>query len=185
MPEDTLTWRWYVLHTRSRFENVVYEGLVKKTFDAYLPKIQVRSKRRDRKQMIHIPLFPGYLFVRSDLNPYQQLEIVKTVGVVRFVGNRQGALPVPDEAIASLKIMVSTDQDIVTGRRLRQGDRVMVVDGPMAGVVGTFVRYRGQGRVVVNIEALGQYAAVEVDIAHVEPVPLLLDPNRRENAITP
>jgi len=174
MPEDRLTLQWYVLHTRSRFENVVSDGLLKKAFEVYLPRIQVPSKRRDRKKMIHVPLFPGYIFVRTDLNPYQQLEIVKTVGVVRFVGNRQGPLPVRTEAIESLRIMVASDRDIVTGRRLRRGDRVRVTAGPFAGVVGTFVRYRGQSRVVVNIEALGQYAAVEVDLDDVEPLPAIL-----------
>jgi hypothetical protein len=40
----------------------------------------------------------------------------------------------------------------------------------MAGVVGSFARYRGRSRVVVNIEALGQYAAVEIDADAVEPL---------------
>ncbi len=170
MPEDILIQRWYALHTRSRFESVVNDGLVKKKVEVYLPRITVPSKRRDRRKMIQIPLFPGYIFVRTDLNPYQQLEIVKTVGVVRFIGNREGPLPVGDEAIASLKIMVASDQEIITGHKLRQGDLVRVIAGPMAGVIGTFVRYRGQGRVVVNIEALGQYAAVEIDMDAVEPL---------------
>jgi transcription elongation factor/antiterminator RfaH len=167
---DLLVPRWYVLHTRSRFESVVVDGLSRKQVEAYLPRITVPSKRRDRRQMIQVPLFPGYVFVRSDLNPYQQLEIVKTVGVVRFIASRQGPLPVGDEVISSLRIMVTADRQIITGRRLRLGDRVMVVEGPMSGVVGSFVRYRGRGRVVVNIEALGQYAAVEIDADAVEPL---------------
>ena len=41
---------WYVLHTKSRFENVVNEGLIKKSFEVFLPKIKVRSRRRDRRR---------------------------------------------------------------------------------------------------------------------------------------
>ena len=70
--------------------------------------------------------------------------------------------------------MVSVDQPILTGNRLKKGDRVMVLNGPLAGVTGTFVRYRGKGRVVVNIEALGQYAGVDVDENDVERVPDIL-----------
>ena len=69
--------QWYVLHTKSRFENVVNDGLNKKTIEVFLPKIKVRSKRRDRKLMINVPLFPGYVFVKSDLHPDNHLEIVK------------------------------------------------------------------------------------------------------------
>jgi hypothetical protein len=50
----------------------------------------------------------------------------------------------------------------------------MVVNGPFTGVIGTFVRYRSQGRVVVNIEALGQFAGVDVQEEDVEVLPPIL-----------
>ena len=165
---------WYVLHTRSRFENVVNEGLMKKSLEVFLPKVQVRSKRRDRRIMIRVPLFPGYVFVKTNLTANEHLEIVKTVGAVRLIGNKDGPVPVPDENIASLKIMVEGDYAISTGRRFKKGDRVIVVNGPLTGVTGVFARYRGKSRVVVHIEALGQFAGVEVDENDVELLPEIL-----------
>ena len=50
----------------------------------------------------------------------------------------------------------------------------MVVSGPFTGVTGIFSSYRGDGRVIVNIEALGQFAAVNVDAADVEKLPEIL-----------
>jgi hypothetical protein len=50
----------------------------------------------------------------------------------------------------------------------------MVIYGPFAGVVGTFVRYGGRGRVIVSIEALGQYAGVEVSEEDIEIIPKIL-----------
>ncbi len=171
MTENPLLPAWYVLHTKSRFENVVNDGLFKKSIDVFLPKITVASKRKDRKKMIRVPLFPGYVFVRTDLEPNHHLEIVKTVGAVKLVGNRQGPVSVPDETIDSLKIMVATEQPISTGYQFQKGDRVMVIDGPLAGVTGIFERYGRSGRIVVHIEALAQFAAVEVDIDQVEKLP--------------
>jgi len=164
---------WYVIHTRSRFENVVSDGLAKKSLNAFLPKHQVRSKRRDRRAVIRVPLFPGYVFVNSDLHPEEHLSILKTVGVVRIVGNKDGPLPVPEETVESLKIMVAGGESIATGRRFKKGDRVIVVDGPFVGVTGYFLRYRGKGRVVINFEALGQYAGVDVNEEDVEVLPNL------------
>ena len=171
---DKLVRSWYVLHTKSRFENVVNDGLIKKSIEVFLPKIKVRSKRRDRKAMIQVPLFSGYLFVKTDLNPYEHVEIVKTVGAVRMIGNKDGPLAVSRESIESLQIMVAGNNEVTTGKRLRKGDSVMVVDGPFAGVTGTFIRYRGNERVVVYIEALGQFASVEVSEDDVEIIPELL-----------
>ena len=174
MEDKRLSSLWYVLHTKSRFENVVNDGLAKKSIDVFLPKITVRSKRRDRKAMIRVPLFPGYLFVRTDLAPESHLEIVKTAGAVRLIGSKQGPVPVPEETIDSLKIMVTGDHPVTTGTSLRKGDKVLVVSGPFVGVTGTFIRYGGKGRVIVNIEALGQYAGVEVSEDEIEIIPKIL-----------
>ena len=174
MTHDILKQEWYVIHTRSRFENVVFDGLLRKSFEVFLPKVQVPSKRRDRKLIITVPVFPGYLFVKTDLNAREHLNIVKTVGAVRLIGTREGPVSVPDETIASLKIMVSTDIPIITGKRLVRGDKVMVVTGPFAGVIGTFSNYRGKGRVVINVDALGQTAGVDVHEDDIELLPKIL-----------
>ena len=166
---------WYVLHTRSRFEAKVNEGLLRKSKTVFLPKVLVRSKRRDRKQMIRVPLFPGYIFVRTDLHPVERLDILKTAGVVKFVGNMDGPVHVPDTTIASLQVMVSTDSPVTAGRQMHTGDRVVVVQGPLTGVVGRFMRYRNTHRVIVNIDALGQSAGVEVDADDLEPAHDLID----------
>jgi transcription antitermination factor NusG len=118
-----------------------------------------------------VPLFPGYVFVKSDLSAAHHLEIVKTAGAVKLLGNYQGPVSVPDETIESLKIMVASDHPVTTGYQFTQGDRVMVISGPFTGVVGIFERYGAQGRIVVFIEALGQFASVEVDIEDVEKMP--------------
>jgi len=176
MPKtDEVRREWFVVHTRSRFENVVFEGLQKKAFEVFLPKVRVKSRRRDRKLMIRMPIFPGYLFVKTRSNPYEQVEVVKTLGVVRFIGTKHGGpVPVAEETIASLRIMVGADNPIVTGNRLVKGDRVMVTRGPFSGVIGTFVRYRGKGRVMINVDALGQTAGFDIDQEDIEPLPQIL-----------
>ena len=174
MTTNRLSPAWYVLHTKSRFENVVNEGLIRKSMEVFLPKISVKSKRRDRRVTIRAPLFPGYLFVKSDLNPYEQIEIVKTTGAVRLIGTKDGPVPVPLENIESLKIMVSEDNEVITDKRIKKGDRVMVLYGPFAGVTGIFVRYSSSGRVFVNIDAMGQSAGTDVSEEDIEILPEIL-----------
>ncbi len=159
---------WYALLTRTRYENTVCEGLIKKSFDIFLPTISVPSKRRDRKVTLHPPLFPNYLFVKTSLNPNRHTEMLKTVGAIRLIGGATGPIPVADEVINSLRIMVVNASHIAIGKRLKKGDPVCVVNGPFSGIRGFFSRYRGKNRVIVQIDALGQFAAVEVNESDIE-----------------
>lgn len=174
MINKTFARNWYVLYTKSRFENIVNDGLVKKSIEVFLPKILVRSKRRDRKVMIRVPLFPGYLFVKTEFDPHKRIDILQTVGVVSFIGNKDGPVPVLSETVESLKIIVAADDKVLTGHGFKKGDHVTVIYGPFTGVSGTFVRYRGKGRVIVNISALGQFTGVDVSEEDVERIPDIL-----------
>ena len=164
---------WFALLTRSNFEQTVYTTIVKKKIEAFLPKIKQKSTRKDRNLMIEKPLFSGYVFVKSSFEPADQLKILKTTGVVRLFGNKSGPLAIPPYQIESLKILTSTSMDLITGAniRLKKGDPVMIISGPMAGAKGEFIHHKGKGRVFIKIDVLGQYAGVEVDENNVEKLP--------------
>lgn len=164
-PPDNL---WYALHTRSRFETVVFDTLTKKSFETFLPKMKTPSRRKDRRVILDVPIFPGYVFVRTGLTPESHLSILKTVGVVRVLGSSQGPVPIPESSLTSLRIMVAAGQEIFTAPAFTEGDPVIVTRGPFEGVTGLFARYLGQGRVVVNMEILGQSAAVHVSDEDIE-----------------
>lgn len=166
-----LALNWYVLHTKSRHEQVAFDGLIKKRIETFLPKTLKRSIRKDRRVILNTPLFPGYLFLKSKLTPEWHLQILKTVGAVKLIGNKEGPVPVPNSVIESLKIMTAnqTEADILIGTRFKKGDPVVVIKGPLTGVQGFFARYKGTDRIVVKIDALGQFAAVEVAVNDVRP----------------
>ena len=168
-----LTPNWYVLHTKSRFEKVVADGLVKKAFEIFLPKTKVKSRRKDRKRILEVPLFPGYVFIKTILTPDIHLHILKTAGVVRLIGTQKMPVPVPEDKVDALKIMIASGGNIHTGTDFRTGDPVMVVFGPFTGIKGVFARYGREGRVIVYFDALGQYAACEVNEADIEILPEL------------
>ncbi len=164
---------WFALLTRSNFEQTVYNSILKKKIPVFLPKIKKKSKRKDRNLMIEVPLFPGYIFVKSTIRPADQLNILKTTGAVRILGNQSVPVPVPDVHIESLKILVNSDVNLITGTsiNLESGDPVVILEGPMTGVRGEFSRYKGQRRVIIKVDALGQYVGVEVEEENIEKVP--------------
>ena len=163
--------KWYAIHSRSRHEDVVLNGLKKKFIEAFLPKMQVMSRRKDRRKMIMVPILPGYVFVHSDLNLYQYWNILKTYGVVRILGIQGKPVPVKDEEIASLKTLDGTDRTVRNQAYMKKGDRVMIMEGPLQGLTGFYLKHKGKvDKVVVSIELLQRSLAVEVEDLIVEKI---------------
>jgi len=77
---------WYALYTRSHCEYLVYEQLVAKGFDLFLPTIQVWSQRAGVRHRIAVPLFPGYLFLYSRVDSVIYLEVRQARDLVRILG---------------------------------------------------------------------------------------------------
>ncbi len=169
----THTQNWFALLTRSNFEQTVHKTITQKKIESFLPTVKRKSRRRDRHLMIDLPLFPGYIFVKSGTDSVSQLNILKTTGAVRLLGNQSGPVPVPSSQIDSLRILTQVETNVITGTniRLKKGDPVMILEGPMAGVRGEFTYHKGKGRVVIKIDVLGQYAGVEVEEDNIEKVP--------------
>ncbi|MBU4425093.1 MAG: UpxY family transcription antiterminator [Proteobacteria bacterium] len=164
--------RWYALHTRSRFEQKVYDGLCGKSLEAFLPRIQVMSRRKDRRKMIMIPMIPGYVFVRSLLQAEEHLQILKTVGVVRMVGFRGKAAPANEEEISSLMILDGTDRTVQNRDYMKKGDRVIIAEGPLKGLIGFYLHHKDKtDRVVVSVELLHRSVEVEIEGWALERVP--------------
>jgi transcription antitermination factor NusG len=155
---------WYALHTRSRFEQKVYNGISGKSIEAFLPKIQVMSKRKDRRKKILIPLLPGYVFVHFDMNPEIYWDILKTVGVVRMIGFEGKPVAVKEDEMSSLMILNGTDRTVHNRSYMQEGDRVMIMEGPLKGLVGFYLHHKGDtDKVVVSVELLHRSLAIEVE----------------------
>jgi transcriptional antiterminator NusG len=123
---------WYAVHTRSRHESKVCDGLVLKSIDAFLPKIEAWSRRKDRRKKIQLPMFPGYLFVHLPTADNQtRLDILKTAGVVKILGTTSGniPIPVPDEKIEAIRRLVESKVEIQHYRYPRVGERARILDG--------------------------------------------------------
>jgi len=170
-PESTDKLRWFAVHTRSRHEFRVLERLTGTGVEAFLPSVKRISRWKDRKKVIESPLFPGYIFIHTDNNPAERMSVLKTPGVVRFLGIIPGEPePVPEEQIAALRRLIESGAPLDPYPYLKEGRRIRIVRGPLAGVEGILVQKVGDNRLVLSIDLLQQSASATIDPADVEPV---------------
>ena len=160
---------WYVVHVRSRHEFSVAERLVKLGIDAFLPIVERLSRWKDRKKLIAFPLFPGYLFVNMANNNIMKLAVLKTPGVVRFIVLTPGEPePIPAEQILTLKRLVESKESLDPYPYLKEGNKVKIKNGPLAGVEGILVERKGMHHLVISVDILRQGVSVQVEASSVE-----------------
>lgn len=156
---------WYAVHVRSNQERVAADHIRTAGVEVFLPTYQSPSKRTDRRVVLDRPLFSGYLFVRFGERQPGKVDVLKAPGVVRIVGFGGAAVPVPDETIESLKILVGEGAKQARPHPLvQEGRRVVVMNGPFTGAIG--VIHDSDGRkhsLVVEVKFLGRAVAVPIE----------------------
>ena len=170
-PSETAA-RWHALWTHGHCELLVFDQLVAKGFDAFLPRIRTWSRRGKTRHLITEPMFPGYLFLRHAIDRHAHVEILKTRGLARILGERwDRPAIVADADIESIQRVLDTDVPVFPHAYLREGQRVRIVDGPLADLTGILIQRKpNRGHLVISVELLRRSVAVEVDCTQVEPI---------------
>ena len=160
--------RWYAAYTCAKHEKRVAAELGMREVEHFLPVYSSVRRWKDRRVMLDLPLFPGYVFVRLALR--DRLRVVQIPSVVRLVGF--GGLPtaLPDTEMEIMRSGVSQSPHAEPHPFLTVGRRVRITGGPFAGLEGILKRKKGNLRVVVSLELIQRSVAVDVDAADVRPL---------------
>jgi transcription antitermination factor NusG len=166
------TARWFALWTNSHCERLVHDSLTARGFRTFLPTIHDWSRRAGVRRLIPQPMFPGYLFVHETIDKRNYVEIIRTRGLVRILGDRWDSLASVDESeIESIRRFVTAEVEVMAYPYMREGQRVRITDGPLAGAEGYLVRSKpNRGLLVISIDLLQRSVAVEIRCSAVEPV---------------
>jgi len=155
----------------ARHEFKVAERLTKSGVETFLPAVERLSRWKDRKKLINFPLFPGYIFVHMSKIYEAMLTVLKTQGVVRFLGIIPGEPePVSEDQIISLKKVVESKETLDPYPYLKEGQRVRIKMGPLAGVEGILAERKGQHLLVLSVDILRQGVSLKIDASDVERV---------------
>ncbi len=156
---------WYALRSKPRKEEVVWKQIRLQGFEVFYPRLRVQPVNpRSRKWR---PYFPGYMFVRVDINQVG-LSVFQwmphTLGLVCF-GDEPAV--VPENLIHAIQKRVDeiaeAGGEVLAG--LSPGDKVVIRDGPFAGYEAIFdTRIPGSERVRVLLQLLSNQRQVPLEL---------------------
>jgi transcription antitermination factor NusG len=159
---------WFALHVRSRYEKTVAGILRGKGYEWFLPTYKCRRRWSDRVKETELPLFPGYLFCRFNLQ--ERLPILKTPGLISIVGIARTPIAVDEAEITALRTVVDSGVPRQPWPYLQLGQKVRIEYGALRGVEGILMDFKGQHRIVLSVTLLQRSVSAEIDSAWVTPL---------------
>jgi len=165
-----MTTHWYALHSKPNQEEAAWQQARARGFETFYPRLRRRTVNPRARQIK--PYFPGYLFVKADLEAvgaavFQYLPHAS--GLVCFGGEPAS---VPEPLIQALdgriREIAAAGGEVFDG--LKSGDRVSIQAGPFGGYEAIFdARLAGGERVRVLLEWLGgRRIPMELNAAQIE-----------------
>ena len=154
---------WYAVHTMARHEKRIAAHFEEKGVCTFLPLLHQIHRWSDRRSVVEIPMFSCYAFVRMVQTVDERLKVLRTPGVLGFVGSERQGTPIPDEQIESLRTAIRAKIPCVPYPFISAGKRVRVRGGSLDGIEGILVRQGGDQGLVVSLELLHRSVSIRLE----------------------
>jgi transcription antitermination factor NusG len=159
---------WLAVQTWPRYEKKIAVALEKKKVEVFLPLAGAERQWSDRRSIIQVPLFPTYLFVRAPETFASRISVLRTNGVINFVGTRNAGTPIPEREIESIRTLLERGIPFENHAYLNVGQRVRIRGSSLDGVEGILVAKNQDLSLVVSVQIIQRSLAIRVSGYRVE-----------------
>lgn len=153
--------RWYVAYTYPRHEKAVSDQVQLRSVETFLPTYTVKSRWKDRRVLLELPLFAGYVFTR--ITARERIKVLSVPSVIRILSYRGMPVPIDDAEIDAMRACVANGAKFSPHPYIAVGDRVRVRDGAFEGLEGVVIRESNQCKLVVSLSLIHQSVSLEVE----------------------
>ena len=152
---------WFAVRVKSNYEKPVSTILRGKGIEEFVPTYRSKRYWSDRVKMVDLPLFPGYLFCRLDLN--RRLPLLTTPGFLYLVGKGKTPEPIDEREILAIQSIMRSGLPASPWLSIAIGQKVRLERGPLRGLNGIVAKIADQHRVYVNVTLLQRSVSVQID----------------------
>lgn len=154
---------WYVVVTKTGRgdQDKAEYNLLGQSFETFNPKLRVETYVDGFKRIITEMAFPGYLFVKFDPAIRSASKINHTLGVSKLLTFGDVMVPMQDADMDALKTRFETRP--VIDLLPKQGEKVEIGSGPLAGVEAVFDEPDGMKRSFLLLKFVGLEKRVSID----------------------
>jgi transcription antitermination factor NusG len=154
----------------SRQERVASLEINARGIETFLPTITELHYWSDRRKQVQVPLFRGYLFIRTEMSPEIRRAVSSIRGIVAFLDMGGHPVPIPNEQISVLQQLVKENVPCKPHPFLAIGQHVRIRGGALDGIHGILVRYESANRLIISVNSIQRSLAISVEGYQVEAI---------------
>ena len=160
---------WYAVAVASQHERKIVETLKAKGKEAYVPVRQEKHRWSDRMKIVDVVLTPQIIFVRNSMDKKNEVFVNHKVKCYIYAPGENKPCPITDEKMRDFIRLIDKNYEFkLTAPMI--GEDVMVLEGPLKGLVGELVRVEDETQLFLRMnDAFG--ALVKIDVMKVQKVP--------------
>lgn len=154
---------WFAIQTRPRHEKRIFNELTgRKHITAFVPTVRAVHRWSDRRKVVEVPLFSCYVFVQVHEWRHAYYQVLRTSGVLRWVGRHGEPTTIPDSQIEAVRSTLASGLAASPYPFLKLGQRVRIRGGCLDGVEGFLTGIKDDSRLVISVDIIQQSMAVEI-----------------------
>lgn len=154
MPLENPSYQWYAIYTKANSEKKLFNNLVQKGIECYLPTKKIPKSWLDSSKWSEEPLFRCYLFVRVSYREF--FTALNTPGVVCFISSGGKAQAIPEIQINNIKTFLSQNnyEVSVSYEQIVKGRTIEISNGPLDGIKGELVSISKETILLTRLDSL-------------------------------
>lgn len=151
-------------------KNMANKNLNKFIEDALVPCKQIIKIKKGQKVQESQKLFPGYVFIKANLNSDAYNVINSIPKVMGFLGGKNNPQPVEEKKMKDILALIN-NENVESGKSqiFEIGETLSVIEGPFESFSGNVEDFDAEKQKVrISILIFGRATSVELDVNQVE-----------------
>ncbi len=134
-------------------------------------RIRCPENRVEAKIELKDRLYPGYIFIKADLDKDLQSTIRRVPRVLGFVSAGGRPVVVPESEVTAIKERLKKGVPKVRKLKFDIGDKVKIKEGPFIGFEGTISEIDPEhGKIIVLVNIFDRQTPVELEFDQIEKI---------------
>jgi len=156
--------KWFIVQIRPNSYDLALRNLERQGLETFFPKMKATIKKENKFIYKDLPVFPGYAFIRFDLQNFNWTKINSTYGVSKILSFNNKPSEVPFDLIVALKNRFDCNIHPITSENLKKGDIIKFNYGPLVDTVVNIESVNANDRIFILLKFIGGYRKLEVNL---------------------